>query len=111
MMDSWETSINGIMTLIGNYSSGCITTYQANMTEYKRHDSVPAVQSDYISNHSITIYPYNEKSIVIRGNTRAISEKLKNFGAKFNRRLNGGPGWIISNKHENQFRHEFAQYI
>lgn len=111
MMNSWETRVNDVATIIDQFSSGCITSDQANMTEYKRLDPLPTAQSCPISNHSITIYPYNEKSIVIRGNTLAISEKLKNFGAKFNKGLKGGPGWIISTKYENQFRREFAQYI
>lgn len=111
MMDSWEARVNDIMEVIDNFSSGRITIDQANMTEYKKVDPVPVAQTCPISNHSITITPYNEKSFVIRGDTRAISEELKNFGAKFNRGLNGGPGWIISVKHENQFRREFAQYI
>ena len=111
MMDSWEARVNDVISVIDSFSSGRITTDQANMTEYKRLDPAPAAQYCPISNHSITITPYNEKSLVIRGNTRAISEKLKNFGAKFNRGLSGGPGWIISLKNENQFRREFAQYI
>lgn len=111
MMDSWEIRVNDIINIIDNYSAGTITTDQANMTTYKRLDPLPVVQSCAISNHSITINTYNEKSLVIRGNTRDIKEKLKLFGAKFNRGLNGGSGWIISKKHENQFRMEFAKYI
>lgn len=111
MMDSWEARVNDIIAIIDSFSSGRITTDQANMTEYKRIDPLPVAQVCLASNHSINITPYNEKSFVIRGNTRSISEKLKNFGAKFNRGLTGGPGWIISVKQENQFRREFAQYI
>ncbi len=111
MIDSWGTRINDILTRINDFSSGLITIDQANMTLYKRLDVVPNTQSCAISNHSITINRYNDKSFVIRGNTRAISEKLKEFGAKFNRGLNGGAGWIISNKQENDFRRTFSQYI
>lgn len=111
MMDSWEDKINDIIHIIENYSSGTITTSQANMTTYTMYEPTPAAQICALSNHSITIYPYNDKSFVIRGNTRAISDKLKEFGAKFNSGLNGGPGWIISAKHENKFRSEFALYI
>lgn len=111
MMDSWEDRLNAIITVIDNYSSGIITADQANLTEYKRIEPAPPAQVYLASNHSITINRYNERSLVVRGNTRAISEKLKNFGAKFNGCLNGGPGWIISNRQENQFRHDFAQYI
>lgn len=111
MMDSWVDKINDVIRVIEDYSSGTIRADQANLRTYTRVEPTPAAQTNALSNHSITIYPYNEKSFVIRGNTRAISDKLKEFGAKFNRGLNGGPGWIISAKHENQFRSEFAQYI
>lgn len=111
MMNSWEVRVNEIMDIIDNFSLGKIIVDQANMTEYKRVVPMPIAQDCSVSNHSITVNPYNEKSIVIRGNTLAIRQKLKEFGAIYNKRLNGGPGWIISIKHENQFRHEFAQYI
>lgn len=111
MMDSWSDRINDIISIIDDYSSGKISTEQANMRQYNRFDPKPAKQSCSMSNHSITINNYNERSLVIRGNTRAISEKLKEFGAKFNGSLIGGPGWIISNRQESDFRRTFALYI
>lgn len=111
MMDSWYDRINDIISIIDDYSSGKISAEQANMRRYNRFDPKPAEQSCSMSNHSITINNYNERSLVIRGNTRAISEKLKEFGAKFNGSLIGGPGWIISNRQESDFRRTFALYI
>lgn len=111
MMDSWYDRINDIISIIDAYSSGKSTTGQANMRQYKRFDPTPTEQTCSMSNHSITITKYNEKSWVIRGNTREIREKLKEFGATFNPRLNGGPGWIIPNNKESAFRSAFALYI
>ena len=54
------------------------------------------------------------KSLQSYGNvyvTARNEEKLKEFGATFNPRLNGGPGWIIPNNKESSFRHTFAMYI
>ena len=111
MMNSWESRVNDIITVIEEYSLGKRTTEQANLTEYKREEPSPLAQYCHDSNHSITINPYKEKSLVVRGNTRDIKEKLKKFGAKFNSRLEGGAGWIIPKSQENQFRNEFAKFI
>ena len=45
----------------------------------------------------ILVRRYNEKSVVIYGNTRIIKDELKNLGAKYNARINNGsPGWVFS---------------
>lgn len=111
MMNSWESRVNDIITIIVEYSSGKRTIEQANLTEYKREEPSPLAQYCPDSNHSITLHPYKEKSLVVRGNTRDIKEKLKKFGAKFNSRLEGGAGWIIPKSQENEFRNEFAKFI
>ena len=111
MMDSWYDRINDIISIIDAYSSGKSSTEQANMKQYKRFDPTPMEQTSSMSNHSITLTRYNDKSLVVRGNTISIREKLKEFGATFNPRLNGGPGWIIPNNKESSFRHTFAMYI
>ena len=111
MMNSWEFRVNDIITVIEEYSRGKRTIDQANLTEYKREEPSPLAQFCPDSNHSITINPYKEKSLVVRGNTRDIKEKLKKFGAIFNRRLEGGAGWIIPKSQENEFRNEFAKFI
>lgn len=111
MMDSWEERIGHIVGVVSNYSNGSITTDQATLTEAKRVEPLPPAQVCSESNHSITIHPYKERSLVIRGNTRAISDQLKEFGARFNPALEGGAGWIISKKHEQRFRESFAKYI
>ena len=62
----------------------------------------------------ISFYTFQTMSYTIdvyRGNTISIRKKLKEFGATFNPRLNGGPGWIIPNNKESSFRHTFAMYI
>ena len=111
MMDGWYDRINDIISVIEDYSSGKSPVDQANKRQYKSNDPAQAAQNSSISNHSITINRYNDKSLVVRGNTITIREKLKEFGASFNPRLTGGPGWIIPNNKESSFRHTFAMYI
>lgn len=52
----------------------------------------------------IQIINYSEKAIAIIGETKAIKEKLKELGGKFNFRLNCGAGWIFSKRQEQAVR-------
>lgn len=55
--------------------------------------------------NNIQIDNYSERALVIRGEgTKDFISELKNIGAKWNRNLSGGPGWIISKKKENIVR-------
>jgi len=44
----------------------------------------------------LRIEPYSEKSIVVRGDTKAYKDQLKNLKGTFNPRLKGGEGWVFS---------------
>lgn len=111
MMDGWSDRISDIISVIEDYSSGKSTVDQANKRQHKSNAPAQTAQNNSISNHSITINRYNDKSLVVRGNTITIREKLKEFGASFNPRLTGGPGWIIPNYKESDFRRAFALYL
>lgn len=53
----------------------------------------------------ITLTDYSALSFVVRGEkneTKQFSELFKKSGGKWNPRLNGGPGWIFSNKSRGQ---------
>ena len=53
--------------------------------------------SDVVSSSDgVTIDDYNEKAIVVRGDTKAIKEILKECGGKWNDKLRDGAGWIFS---------------
>jgi hypothetical protein len=50
-------------------------------------------------NNTLTLEDYSDKSFVVRGeDTKKYKEELKNLGGRFNKNLNGGGGWIFSNK-------------
>lgn len=50
-------------------------------------------------NNTLTLEDYSDKSFVVRGeDTKKYKEELKNLGGRFNKNLNGGSGWIFSNK-------------
>lgn len=46
----------------------------------------------------LQIIDYSPKSFAIIGETKAVKEKLKELGGKFNFRLTCGPGWIFPKK-------------
>lgn len=111
MMESWADKLNDISNIISSFSAGKLTTAEATISSVQKSENQTKTYSCVASNHSITLNEYSDRALVIRGNTRDIKEKLKEFGATFNGGLNGGPGWIISKKHEEKFRKEFAQFI
>ncbi|MDD4930633.1 MAG: hypothetical protein PHG66_00570 [Candidatus Colwellbacteria bacterium] len=48
---------------------------------------------------SITIEPYSEWSIVVRGDTKSFKKHLADLGGTWNTKLTkGGPGWIFKKK-------------
>jgi hypothetical protein len=54
---------------------------------------------------TFTIEEYSPKSFVVRGNTKPFKEELKKLKGRYNPHLkNGGPGWIFSNKRQDEFR-------
>jgi len=57
------------------------------------------MESKELENKELIIEPYSEKAFVVRGNTKAHKEELKKLKGKYNPYLNGGSGYIFSNKH------------
>lgn len=41
---------------------------------------------------------YNDRSFVVRGNTRLYKDQLRNLGGRWNPNLKGGCGWIFSKR-------------
>lgn len=56
----------------------------------------------------VQIIDYSEKAVAVVGETRAISDKLKELGGRFNARLSCGAGWIFSKKREEALRAALA---
>jgi len=47
---------------------------------------------------TLKVIDYNDKCIVVVGETKAIKDELKSHGSKFNPYLSCGAGWIFSKK-------------
>lgn len=56
----------------------------------------PAKQTVYIQADGLQLVDYSEKAFVLIGDTKAIKDKLKELGGRFNARLSCGAGWIFS---------------
>lgn len=50
----------------------------------------------------LDVSDYNERAIVVRGDTKPHKENLSKMGGKWNTRLKGGAGWIFSKKFEDK---------
>lgn len=61
-------------------------------TEKNQESSFEKVE---IKEGQIQIVDYSEKAIAVIGDTKAIKDKLKELGGKFNFRLSCGAGWIF----------------
>lgn len=51
--------------------------------------------SEEVSNASIELIEYNERSVAVIGDTKPIKDTLKSLGGRFNFRLSCGAGWIF----------------
>lgn len=47
---------------------------------------------------TIKVINYNDKCVVLVGDTKSIKDELKQHGSKFNPYLSCGAGWIFSKK-------------
>ena len=63
----------------------------------------PKKQEQPISGH-FEIIDYSEKAIALIGDTKRISDKLKELGGRFNPKLSCGAGWIFSKRKEQELR-------
>lgn len=68
--------------------------------EVKPLETKPTIETP----DGIKIVEYSEKSIAVIGETKAIKDKLKELGGRFNFRLTCGAGWIFSKKQESAVR-------
>lgn len=59
----------------------------------KREEDVKPVQEGVYN-----VVDYSEKAWAIYGDTKPLVDKLKSMGGKFNGKLRGGAGWIVSKK-------------
>lgn len=53
---------------------------------------------------------YSERAVAIIGDTKAIKDKLKELGGRFNSRLSCGAGWIFSKSKEEQLKQLIESY-
>lgn len=44
----------------------------------------------------LTVIDYSDKSIAVIGDTKAVKDRLREMGGRFNAKLSCGPGWIFS---------------
>ena len=55
----------------------------------------------------LQIIDYSEKAVAVIGETRAVKDKLKELGGRFNAKLSCGPGWIFSKSKKDALKSAF----
>lgn len=60
----------------------------------------PAIAAE----QALVVEDYSDKSIVVRGDTKAYKTQLKDLKGTFNPRLKGGEGWVFGKKREAEIR-------
>lgn len=56
----------------------------------------------------LTVIDYSDKSIAIIGDTKAVKDRLREMGGRFNARLSCGPGWIFSKSKKDEITTAFG---
>lgn len=86
-------------------------------TEYKEDRKIitvnepPATASSSIVIPDLRIEDYSDKAIVVRGDTRNISDLLTGYKGIFNARLKGGVGWIFPKKKKDKILALLSPYM
>jgi hypothetical protein len=82
------------------------------LKKHKCPVSPPLVKKAVLNaQNKITITTYSDRSVVIRGNTKQLKEKLKELNCRWNPNLEGGPGWIASKRSLDKIKTELKQYM
>ena len=55
----------------------------------------------------LRIIDYSEKAVAVIGETKAVKDRLKELGGRFNAKLSCGPGWIFSKAKRNDLKAAF----
>lgn len=56
----------------------------------------------------LTVIDYSDKSIAVIGDTKAVKDRLKEMGGRFNAKLSCGPGWIFSKSKKDEITTAFG---
>ena len=77
-------------------TSGCATPENFYCLDIEQTTSeAPVYEPQEVTAGTVQIIDYSEKAIAVIGDTKAIKDKLKELGGRFNFRLTCGPGWIF----------------
>lgn len=81
-----------------------------NAVDIRPKDTKPAkaTSMEPTATEGLQLVDYSEKAIAVIGDTKAIKDKLKELGGRFNPRLSCGAGWIFSKRKETELRALFA---
>lgn len=91
MFDAYSDSLDAQKPAFGSKISDrkVLTGYVLKAKQPEKQPETKILSSE------ISVIDYSDKAIAVMGNTYPIKDQLKKLGARFNRNLKGGPGWIL----------------
>ena len=67
-----------------------------------------AQTDESVKSSGLTVIDYSEKAVAVIGDTKAVKDRLKEMGGRFNAKLSCGPGWIFSKSKKDEIATAFG---
>lgn len=67
-----------------------------------------AQTDESVKSSGLTVIDYSEKAVAVIGDTKAVKDRLKEMGGRFNAKLSCGPGWIFSKSKKDEITTAFG---
>lgn len=67
-----------------------------------------AQTDESVKSSGLTVIDYSEKAVAVIGDTKAVKDRLKEMGGRFNAKLSCGPGWIFSKNKKDEITTAFG---
>ena len=74
--------------------------------ECKKTPKTTGTASEHVN--GLQVLDYSEKAVAVIGETRAVKDRLKEMGGRFNAKLTCGPGWIFSKSKKDELTAAFG---
>ncbi len=109
-----ETKIKDVVMEDFDSYKGCNFSYTVDGIRYETKNlelrKSEVKKSSQAERNDIKMVNYSDRALAIYGNTYEIKNQLKELGAKFNRNLRDGAGWIVPKSYESQISDIIIDY-
>lgn len=75
---------------------------------FERTEPKKSVKTASVHVDGLQVIDYSEKAVAVIGETKAVKDRLREMGGRFNARLSCGPGWIFSKSKKDEITTAFG---